>query len=65
METIKKTEMEATLEMENLGNRTGTIDTNITNRIQEMEKKISGIKDMMGEINISSDENTKSKKFMT
>jgi hypothetical protein len=65
METIKKTEIEATLEMENLGNRTGTIDTNITNRIQEMEKKISGIKDMMGEINISSDENTKSKKFMT
>jgi hypothetical protein len=32
-ETIKKTQMEATLEMENLGKRTGTTDTSITNRI--------------------------------
>jgi hypothetical protein len=46
--------------MENVGKRTGTIDTSITNRIQEMEERISGV-----EINISLKENTKSKNFMT
>ena len=33
MKAIKKTETGAILKMENLGKRTGTIDTNITNRI--------------------------------
>jgi hypothetical protein len=31
-----------TLEIENLGKRTGVIDTSITNRIQEIEERISG-----------------------
>jgi hypothetical protein len=34
---IKKTQTEGTLELENLGKRTGTTDTGIINRIQEME----------------------------
>jgi hypothetical protein len=29
--------------MENLGRRTGTTDVNLTNKIQEMEERISGI----------------------
>jgi hypothetical protein len=33
--------MEATLEMENLGKRTGTTDISITNGIQEIEERIS------------------------
>jgi hypothetical protein len=31
--TIKETQAEATVEMENLGKRLGTADTNISNRI--------------------------------
>ena len=45
IEAIKKTQVEATLEMENLGKRTGTTDASITNRIQEMEERISGVED--------------------
>jgi hypothetical protein len=33
--TIKKTQSEATLEIETLGKKSGTIDTSISNRIQE------------------------------
>ena len=35
IETIKKSQRETTLEIENLGKRSGVIDANITNRIQE------------------------------
>ena len=38
IEAIKKTQMKGILEMENLGKRTGTTDTSITNRIQDMEE---------------------------
>ena len=31
--------------MESLGKQRGTIDVNITNRIQEMEERISGIEE--------------------
>ena len=33
IETIKNSQKETTLEIENLGKRSGTIDANITNRI--------------------------------
>jgi hypothetical protein len=39
VETIKKTQIEATLEMENLGKRSGATDASINNRIQEIEEK--------------------------
>jgi prefoldin subunit 5 len=42
IETIKKSQRETTLELENLGKRSGVIDANITNRIQEIEEGISG-----------------------
>jgi esterase/lipase len=41
VDTIKKTQSEATLEIENLGKNSGTIDVSISNRIQEMEERIS------------------------
>jgi hypothetical protein len=41
-EIIKKTQMEAILERENIGKRSGATDTNITNRIKEIEKTILG-----------------------
>ena len=40
IDTIKKTQSEATLEIETLGKKSGTIDASISNRIQEMEEKI-------------------------
>lgn len=37
--------------MENLGKKTQTTDTSITNRIQGMEERISGVEDTTEEIN--------------
>jgi hypothetical protein len=45
VETIKKTQVEANLEMGNLGRKSGTTDVNITNRIHEIEERISGVED--------------------
>jgi hypothetical protein len=39
VETIKKSQRETTLEIENLGKKSGTINASISNRIQEMEEK--------------------------
>ena len=36
-----------------LGKRTGTIDISISNRIQEMEERISGVEDTIEEMNTS------------
>ena len=40
IESIKKLQKGTTLEIENLGKRSGVIDTSITNRIQEIEERI-------------------------
>jgi hypothetical protein len=45
VDTIKKTQREATLEIETLGKKSGNIDASISNRIHEMEEKISGAED--------------------
>ena len=45
LETIKKSQRETILEIENLGKRSGVIDASITNRIQEIEERISGAED--------------------
>ena len=39
IETIKKSQRETTLEIENLGKRLGVIDASITNRVQELVKR--------------------------
>ena len=51
--------------MENLGKGTGTTDASITNRIQEMEERISGVKDTIEEIDSLVKDNVKSNKFLT
>lgn len=51
MEAIKKTQTEAILEIENLRKTTGTTNISITNRIQEMEERVSGVEDMIEENN--------------
>jgi prefoldin subunit 5 len=45
VDTIKNTQSEATLEIETLGKKSGTIDASISNRIQEMEERITGAED--------------------
>ena len=49
-EAVKKRQTKEMLEMENLRKRTGTIDSSITNIIQEMEGRILGIEDTIEEI---------------
>ena len=48
VETIKKSQREKTLEIETLGKKSGTIDASISNRMQEMEERISGAEDSIG-----------------
>ena len=54
-----------TLETENLGKKSGAIDASITNRIQEIEEKISGAEDTIENINTIIKENAKCKKTLT
>ena len=50
--------MEATLEMKNLGKRSGAIDAKIINRLQEIEERIPGVEytleyiDTMAKVNL-------------
>jgi hypothetical protein len=39
VETINKTQREKTLEVETVGNKSGTIDARISNRIQRWKRK--------------------------
>ena len=63
MEAMKKTQNEGQLDMENLGKRTETTESSITNRIQEMEERISESEDTIEKINALIKENSKSNKF--
>ena len=65
IETIKKSQKETTLELENLGKRWGVIDASITNRIQEIEERISGAEDTIENIDTTVRENAKCKKPLT
>jgi hypothetical protein len=63
VETMKnKTQRETTLEIEILGKKSGTIDVSISNRIQNMEKRISGTEDSIGNMDTTIKENAKCKK---
>ena len=51
--------------MENLGKQMGTTAGSVTNRIQEIEERISGAEDTIEEIKSLVKENNKSNKFLT
>ncbi|ERE70071.1 LINE-1 type transposase domain-containing protein 1 [Cricetulus griseus] len=65
IETIKKAQSEGMLEIEKLGKPSGTTDVSITNRIQEMEERTSGVEDTLAEIDSLTKENLKSNKSVT
>ena len=50
VQTIMKIQIEATLEMKNLGNRSRITDVTINNRIQELQERNSDVKDTIEEI---------------
>ena len=65
VETIKKIQREITLEIEILGQKSGIIDASISNRIQEMEERISGAEDSIENMGTTIKENAKCKKILT
>jgi chromosome segregation ATPase len=65
IETIKKSHMETTLELESLGKRSGVIGASITNRIQEIKERISGTEDNIENIDITVKENVKCTKLLS
>jgi uncharacterized coiled-coil protein SlyX len=62
---MKKSQRETTLAIENLGKRSGVIDASITNRIQEIDKRISWAEDTIENIDTTVKEKAKSKKLLT
>jgi predicted nucleic acid-binding Zn-ribbon protein len=50
VDTIKKTQSETTMEIETVGKKAGTIDVSISNKIQEMEERISDTEDSIQNI---------------
>jgi cell division protein FtsL len=65
VDTIKKTQSEAMLEIETLGKKSGTINVSISNRIQEMEERISGAEDYIENMGTEIKENAKCTKILT
>jgi chromosome segregation ATPase len=65
VETTKNPQRETTLEIENLRKRSGVIDASITNRIKEIEERISGAEDTIENIDTTVKENAKCKKLLT
>jgi chromosome segregation ATPase len=65
VDTIKKAQSEATLEIETIGKKSGTINGSISNRIQEKEERISGAEDSIESIGTTIKENAKCKKILT
>jgi predicted nucleic acid-binding Zn-ribbon protein len=59
VETIKKTQSGTTLEVETLGKKSGTKHVSISNRIQEMEERISGAEDSIENMGTTIKENAK------
>ena len=62
VDRIKKAQSEATLEIETLGKISETIDASISNRIQEMEERISDAEDSIESMDTTIRENAKLKK---
>ena len=64
VDTIKKTENEATLEIETLGKKSGIMDASISNRVQEMEERNLCAQDSIENIGITTKENAKCKRIL-
>jgi hypothetical protein len=63
VETMKKTQMEKIVAIETLGKKSGTIDVSISNRIQEMEERISGAEDSIENMDTTVKKNKNAKRY--
>jgi hypothetical protein len=61
VETMKKSQRETTLEIENLEKKSRAIDASIRNRIQEIEERVSGEEDTIENNDTTIKENVKCK----
>ena len=57
VETINKSQRDTTLEIENLGKKSGRIYVSISKRIEEMEERMSGAEDSIGNMDTTVKEN--------
>ena len=64
-ESLKKTQRETALKMENLGKRTGVIDANIINRTQKIKQRISAAEDTKEDIDTSQGKYKKQKALIS
>jgi hypothetical protein len=64
IETIKS-QRKTTLDLKNLGKKSGVIDASINNRKQEIEERISGTEDTIENIDTTVKENAKCTMFLT
>ena len=64
VDTIKKTQSEAKLEIKTLGKKSETIDASINNIMQEMDERISGAEDSIENIRTTIKENAKYKNIL-
>jgi predicted nucleic acid-binding Zn-ribbon protein len=65
VDTIKKTQSEAMLEIETLGKKPGNINLSISNRIQEVEERISRTENSIENICTTIKEIEKCKNILT
>jgi DNA anti-recombination protein RmuC len=65
VEIMKKTQRETTLEIETPGKKSETMDVSISNRIQEIEERLSGIENPIENMDTTIKENVKCKKILT
>jgi hypothetical protein len=65
VETIKKSQMETTQEIESLRKTSGVIDSNINSRIQEIEGRLSGAEDTIENIHTTVKESEECKELLT
>ena len=61
VEKIKKSQTDTTVEIEMLGKKSSTIDKSISNRMQEMEERISGAEHSLENMDTTIKENAKCK----
>jgi fibrillarin-like rRNA methylase len=65
IEPIRKSQAEEIIEVKILGIQTGTTKSRISNETQELEGRISGVEDMIEEMDTLVKENVKSKDILT
>jgi hypothetical protein len=65
LETIKESQRETILQLENLEKRSGVIDVSITRRIQGIEERISGVEVTIENVDTKDKENANCKKLLT